>query len=60
MKNNKCFAYDEKHDCCKALTVLECKNCKFFKTKTQFKKEYERGRKRLEELKKQKEMQRST
>lgn len=44
MRRNKCFAYDEKHDRCKVLKVIDCQNCKFFKTEEQFKKDAEKGK----------------
>lgn len=44
LRRVKCFAYDEKHDRCKVLKVIDCQNCKFFKTEEQFKKDAAKGK----------------
>lgn len=56
MKNDKCFAFDDEHpERCKVLIELNCAKCKFYKTEEEFKKGYERDKKRLEEIKREKE-----
>ena len=34
-----CFAFNEKCNTCKAINVLDCKNCKFYKNKQEYLKE---------------------
>lgn len=49
-RKKDCFAYNPKKDCCKALTVFDCKNCKFYKNQDEYIEELEECFDRLKEL----------